>query len=135
MPIYKRCPRCHKRIESGNVCSCIKNRHREYDRYSRDQKSKKYYNSSEWRGSRDAALEKDGEIDVYLFMTEGRIVVADTAHHIIPLRDDWSKRNDIDNLISLHHDTHSLIEQMYRKDKEKAQRTLQKMLREYRTKG
>lgn len=87
------------------------------------------------REVRDRVLEKDGGIDVYLFMIEGRIVVADTAHHIIPLRDDWSMRNDIDNLISLHHDTHSLIEQMYRNDKEKAQRMLQKLLKEYREKG
>nr|WP_243125875.1 MULTISPECIES: HNH endonuclease [Clostridia] len=65
-------------------------------------------------------------------MTEGRIELADTVHHIIPLRDNWSIRNDITNLMSLNHDTHSMIEQMYRKDKNGTQRILQDMLSEYR---
>ena len=34
--------------------------------------------------------------------------------------------------MSLHHDTHSLIEQMYKKDKEKIQVELKEMLLEYR---
>ena len=51
-------------------------------------------------------------------MTEGIIVAADTVHHIIPLKDDWNKRIDIDNMISLSGDTHSMIEQEYKKDKD-----------------
>ena len=34
--IYKRCSRCGKRIESGQTCECVKMRHKEYDRLSRD---------------------------------------------------------------------------------------------------
>lgn len=34
------CSRCGKRIQSGSRCPCQKERHREYDRYSRDNKSK-----------------------------------------------------------------------------------------------
>ena len=59
MAIYKRCGRCGKRIPSGIRCSCGKVRHKEYDRYSRDKKSKQYYDSSEWSRSRAAALEAD----------------------------------------------------------------------------
>lgn len=132
MPIYKRCGRCGKRILSGSRCSCSKSRHKEYDRYSRDKKSKQYYDSGEWNRSRAAALETDQGCDVYVFMTEGRILDADTVHHIIPLKEDWRKRNNIENLMSLNHDTHSFIESLYRKDKKKIQKDLQKMLMEYR---
>lgn len=135
MPIYKRCSRCGKRIPSGSTCQCIKARHKEYDRYSRDRKSKRYYSSEEWKTSRSAALNKDEGIDVYVFMTEGRILAADTVHHIVSLKDDWDKRNDITNLMSLNHDTHSMIEQLYKKDKAGMERKLKAMLQEYRNGG
>lgn len=134
MPIYKRCSRCGKRIQSGQKCPCLKERHREYDRYSRDKKTKDFYGSREWERARDAALEADGGIDVYLYMTTGEILLADTVHHIVPLKDDWSRRVDISNLMSLNHDTHSMIEQMYRKDKRKAIQNLKEILREFREK-
>lgn len=132
MPIYKRCSRCGQRIPSGSTCPCIKARHKEYDRYSRDRKKKQFYDSSEWRACRQAAIEADGGIDVYLFMEEGKIEAADTVHHIIPLQDDWQKRIDINNLMSLSHETHSMIERMYKKDKDGMEKKLQKMISEYR---
>ena len=88
--------------------------------------------SKEWEMGRSTALDIDGGIDVYLYMTEGVIVTADTVHHIIPLKDDWEKRIDIDNMMSLSSNTHSVIEQMYRKNKEGMIRKLQKMIKEYR---
>lgn len=136
MPIYKRCSRCGRRLLSGSTCPCIKERHKEYDRYSRDRKSQQYYHSKEWMMVREAVLDMDGGIDVYLYMKEGKAVLADTVHHIVPLKDDWNKRNDMDNLISLSADTHSLIERMYQKNKNEMERELQEMLRVYRkTKG
>lgn len=81
---------------------------------------------------RAAALDTDGGIDVYLYMTEGIVVVADMVHHIIPIRDDWNKRLDVDNMMSLSSDTHSMIEQMYKKNKSEMIRKLQEMIKEYR---
>lgn len=132
MPIYKRCSRCGKRILSGSKCSCGKERHREYDRYSRDKKSKEFYDSSEWARSRQQALDLDDGIDVYLYMTSGEIKAADTLHHIVPLKDDWDRRLDPRNLMSLHHDTHSMIERDYKKNKPEMIEKLSKMLRDYR---
>lgn len=132
MPIYKRCSRCGKRIPSGSTCPCIKQRHREYDRYSRDKKSKNFYGGKEWEMTRAAVLDVDDGIDVYLYMTQGVIVAADTVHHIIPIKDDWERRVDIDNMMSLSSDTHSMIEQMYRKNKGEMIRKLQIMIKEYR---
>lgn len=135
MPLYKRCSRCGKRIPSGTKCTCIKERHKEYDRFYRDKKSKQYYASNEWKASRAAALEIDEGIDVYLFMTEGIVKRADAVHHIVSLKDAWEARNDISNLMSLHHDTHSMIEQMYKKDKSGMENSLKKMLMKYRSRG
>ncbi len=67
-----------------------------------------------------------------MFMTEGIVIAADTVHHIVPLKDDWNKRIDIDNMMSLSSDTHSTIEQMYKKNKSEMIRKLQEMLKEYR---
>lgn len=132
MPIYKRCGRCGKRLLEGTRCQCQKKRHQEYDKYSRNRKSKQYYNSKEWEISRAEALEADGGIDVYIFMTTGQVIPADTVHHIVPLKDDWNRGNDIENLMSLFHDTHSLIEKKYKKDKNRMQAELKEMLKQYR---
>ena len=132
MPMFKRCSRCGKRIPSGSRCSCHTQRHKEYDRLSRDRRTKQFYDSKEWEHARAAGLEADEGIDVYLYMTSGKIMAADTVHHIIPLKDNWEKRNDVDNLMSLHHDTHSMIEQMYKQDKHGMIRKLQEMVQRYR---
>lgn len=133
MPIYKRCSRCGKRIEAGTICKCLKDRHKEYDKYSRDRRSKQYYNSREWEAARELVLQLDEGIDVYVYMTQGIVIRADTVHHIVPLKEDWSLRSKEDNLISLNHDTHSMIEQQYRKNKKEMQEALKAMVQQYRS--
>lgn len=133
MPIYKRCSRCGKRIESGSRCECIKERHKEYDRLGRDPKSKVFYNSREWIRTRADVLQMDENIDVYIYMTTGEIVLADTVHHITPLKDDWSRRLDKENLMSLNHDTHSMIEKKYTENKHDMMSELYKMLEQFRS--
>lgn len=99
---------------------------------SRDPKSRDFYHSAEWEKAREQAMNLDGSLDVYQYMEFGKVVVADTVHHIISLREDWGKRCELSNLISLHHDTHSMIEQRYKKDKTVIQKKLQCMLKKYR---
>lgn len=130
--IYKRCSRCGKRLPEGQTCPCSKLRHKEYDKYSRDSRSKDFYHSKEWIDARAKAIELDEGIDVYAYMTSGQVVAADTVHHIIPLRDDWSKRADMTNLMSLSHSSHSTIERLYKQNKQKAQKSLRDMLEAYR---
>ena len=136
MPIYKRCSRCGRRIPSGSRCPCHaqyqRERHREYDSKRRDKKSKDFYGSREWEAARQEALELDGGIDVYLYMTEGKVVFADTIHHIIPLKEDWGKRTDLDNLMSLSHETHSKIERLYKEKGLEIISELQGMLQDFR---
>lgn len=131
MPIYKRCIRCGKRIESGTTCECLKERYKEYDRTSRDRESKTFYDGKAWRMTRDNIIGTD-EIDIYLYMTMGQMVAADTVHHIIPLKDDRTLSLNADNLMSLHHDTHSMIEQRYKKDKKGMIAELTAMLQAFR---
>ena len=68
-----------------------KERYRIYDQNARDQKSKTFYDSREWQLTRSDILSACG-IDVYVYMTEGVILAADTVHHIIPLKEAWDKR-------------------------------------------
>lgn len=132
MPIWKRCGRCGRRLLTGQNCPCaVRTRNKEYDRDKRDKESKRFYDSAEWRRTKERVLDLDG-MDVYVYMTTGEVVAADTVHHIIPLRDDWSKRLDISNLMSLNAATHSKIESEYRRNKQKMIENLTEILREFR---
>ncbi len=132
MPIYKRCSRCGNRLSSGTKCPCLKERHKEYDKYYRDKKADAFYHSKEWELTRIRVLALDKGIDVYIYMTTGEVVLADAVHHIEPLKDNWDRRCDLDNLISLSSDTHSMIEALYKKDKQGTMVMLYDMLRRYR---
>ena len=134
--IYKLCTSCGKKIQEGTTCPCRKTRaaerHRLYDKYQRDRRSTDFYHSPEWERTRQRVLNMD-KVDVYLYMTQGKVVPADTVHHIVPLRDDWSKRLDISNLMSLHHDTHSTLEREYAARGAKSMAyTLYNLLRDFR---
>jgi 5-methylcytosine-specific restriction endonuclease McrA len=131
--IYRRCGRCGKRIPSGTRCDCLKQRHKEYDRYARDKKLKVFYDSVAWIQKRRYVLDRDNGIDVYVFMKTGEVILADTVHHIVPLKDDWSRRLDEENLMSLNHDTHSLIESKYKENKDGMIEELEQMLRDFRS--
>lgn len=108
-------------------------RHKEYDTHCRNQTAKVFYNSAEWKAARARAMARDAGIDIYLYITDGRIVPADTVHHIVELMEDYSKRLDIDNLISISEATHSMISKAYKNSTRKAamQQTLRECIREY----
>ena len=139
MPIYRRCGRCGTRYETGKKCPRCADmatqdnrlRYRQYDKYKRDKDAKKFYDSDEWKITRAYILSMD-ELDVYEYMTSGRMIPADTVHHIIPYRDDITKALDPDNLMSLSASSHGAVEALYRVDKQTAERKLTKMLREFR---
>lgn len=103
-------------------------RNAEYDKTQRDRKAKAFYNSTEWQTARAAALARDTGIDVYIYMTEHRVVPATMVHHIVELREDYSKRSTLSNLISISEATHEgAIRQAYSNPDTK--RTMQQALR------
>lgn len=110
-----------------------KERHKKYDMYKRNQEAKAFYNSTEWQYTRAAVLARDNHIDIYLYIMENRAVPASTVHHITELSEDYSKRCDMDNLISVSEQTHSIVGKAYndKKRKKHMQDTLRGCLREY----
>ena len=146
MALMKYCNRtgCHKLVPYGvrycdahTIDRAMENhaRHKEYDAHCRDQKAKKFYNSSEWRAIRQKVLARDAGIDIYLYIVEGRIVPADTVHHIVELSEDYTRRLDMDNLISVSDGTHSMISKAYKDTamRAKMQQTLRECARRYRS--
>lgn len=111
-------------------------RDREYDKTVRNKKSKEFYNSNEWKMARAKALARDDGIDIFLFITIGKVKAAAAVHHIMPLKEDYTRRADPDNLISLSADTHSYIETQYKKgeaSKKQLQKVLYRCITDYQT--
>lgn len=130
--IYKRCSRCGKRLEAGQTCECVKQRHKEYDRLARDKDAAKFYSSASWKRMRQYILDKYDSIDVYAYILYGQIEKADTVHHIIELKDDKSQALVEQNLIPVSSSTHNIIHASYDKslaDKQAMQSILYECLR------
>jgi len=110
-----------------------KERHREYDRHCRNKEAKAFYNSDAWKKTRQRVLARDNNIDVFLYVTEGRAVPAVTVHHIEELSVCPSRRLDMDNLISLSEASHNMISVAYKDKagKENTQEMLKKCLETY----
>lgn len=108
-------------------------RHKDYDTHCRNRKAKAFYNSAEWKAVRARVLARDTNIDIYLYITYGKVVLADSVHHIIELSEDWSRRCDLNNLISISSATHSIISKMYKDKTSKAavQQTLRDCICKY----
>src|SRR5699024_8142209 len=90
-----------------------KNYYRQYDMYSRDRERAAFYNSIEWKRVRQHVLRKYKGLDLYAYFVDDEIEYADTVHHIIELKDDWSKRLTIANLFPLTSSNHIKIHRLY----------------------
>lgn len=91
-----------------------------------------FYHSTEWEKTRQDILDKDG-MDLWAYATRGTLEAATTVHHIIPLREDWSRRSDPNNLISLSESSHAEIEAAYKTpEKERIQKELLEIIRKFR---
>ncbi|MBE1727410.1 HNH endonuclease [Lactobacillus plantarum] len=66
-------------------------------RYEHDEKTNTFYHSIEWRSIRESALKRDHYL-CQVCRRNGIIKQGNTVHHIIPIKNDWSKRLDMDNL-------------------------------------
>lgn len=105
-----------------------KERHQEYDRHRRDKKAKAFYGGASWRATRARVLARDVGMDIYLYITTGAVVPANTVHHITELSEDWEQRYNPENLISVSEATHSMLSIAY-KDAAKRQQ-MQEALRQ-----
>lgn len=94
--------------------------------------NQRFYNSKEWRRVRDLAVERDGYMDVWEYLTTGRIVYPKRVdvHHIEELDESPELRCSMNNLITVSQENHRLIDKLYhRGDKEKIQEILRDEVR------
>lgn len=131
MPLYKRCSCCGKRIEVGSKCECVRKRYKKYRESRTDKKENSFYMSEEWRTKREKICDLVKGVDLYSYYELGRIELGRTLHHIVELKEDWSKRLDDDNLILLTDSNHRKIHNIMLKsedDKCKIQNRLREIV-------
>jgi 5-methylcytosine-specific restriction enzyme A len=97
-------PNCPELTINGRCEQHKADRHRQYDRYSRDKAAKKFYNSAVWQGARHAKYLHDPLCE--LCKANGRKVEMDVVHHIDG--NVWNLKAE--NLQSLCNSCHSAIE-------------------------
>ncbi|MFR3569540.1 MAG: HNH endonuclease [Paraclostridium sordellii] len=136
----KICPRCNRRLVSISkkyceVCEAKANdRHKEYKKYRKDIKEQSFYSSDPWRLKREKIKDKDNGCCL-LCLNKHRSKPMDTVHHIIELKEDWNKRFEEDNLISLCESCHQVVHNKYKtSDKEQTQNELKSILIKFRDK-
>lgn len=136
----KICTRCNIRLVSISKKYCelceakVNNRHKEYKKYRKDIKEQSFYSSDPWRLKREKIKDKDNGCCL-LCLNEHKIKSMDTVHHIIELKEDWDKRFEEDNLISLCESCHQVVHNKYKtSDKEQTQNELKSILRKFRDK-
>lgn len=79
-----------------------------YDKHKRNKESKQFYQSAAWSKVRLMALERDNYLCQECFQNK-RLTKADVVHHIIEVRDDFTKALELDNLVSICHKHHNRI--------------------------
>lgn len=117
--IQHKCNRCGKILPAGKKCTCTTEYKKNYNRFGRDNKIKKFRSSPEWLRARSAVIDRDDGIDQYIYNTTGEILPGCSVHHIVPLSEDYTKRLDMNNLITLSEDTHGRIEYLYKTKQKK----------------
>jgi len=86
--------------------------HQEYHRYNEERTDKelvRFYYSKEWQRVRELVLQRDNYLCVRCRQA-GIIKPAEMVHHIVPLKIDYTKRLEIDNLESLCEACHNKVD-------------------------
>lgn len=131
--LTKICSKCGKFYPASGSC-CEKKRHKEYDLYRRDKESAAVYRSKEWSILTVQCKERCNGIDLYILMTEGRIVPGQLCHHIYELDEAPDRRFYINNLLYVSVKSHAAIHRIYLRDsyeKKILQKKLEKFLQIY----
>lgn len=98
----KRCPECEVKAEQE------RKQHIKYykkNTYERDSKYNKFYKSKEWNTVRKLAIVRDHALCKDC-LDKNTITPYNTVHHIVPIKEDWSRKLDINNLICLCESCH-----------------------------
>lgn len=79
---------------------------RSYNQYKRDSEINAFYRGTAWQRARRLAMERDNHLCQWCLQS-GVLEPARIVHHIVEVKDDWTKRLDLDNLESLCHSCHN----------------------------
>lgn len=133
MPIYRKCTQCGRKVLYGKPCECRKDRYKEYDkkiRYNKDNKKySEFYDSMDWKTLSSIIKSKYNGLCLMCLLKYEHIIPSDVTHHIIPIREDYSKRLEEDNLIPLCHRCHNNIDHINYTEEMKS--NLKRLLKEY----
>jgi hypothetical protein len=129
-------------MPAGNVyckdCAPLaeKQRHQAYNNNRRDKREQHFYKSRQWRELVKVLASRYHGLCVVSYVIDHRIVPYQTMHHIIPIKDDWSRRLDTDCIIPLSESWHQRVESAYRNGlKAETQKELFEALRRFRYPG
>lgn len=98
----KRCPECEVKAEEERKQHI---RNYKINTYERDSKYNKFYKSKEWNTVRQLAIVRDHALCKDC-LDNNVITPYNTVHHVVPIKEDWSRRLDINNLICLCESCH-----------------------------
>ncbi|MEC0405738.1 HNH endonuclease [Bacillus velezensis] len=79
-----------------------------YNKHSRNKTITSFYKSTDWKRTRQLALLRDN-YTCQRCLKESKITRADMVHHSVEVREDWSKRLELSNLISLCNSCHNKV--------------------------
>jgi len=104
--------RCPKHEVKDSTTQRFYDQQRKFDKYTL------FYKSPEWMRTRKFVLNRDSSL-CQDCLSRGRYSPASTVHHIVELKEDWTLRLDLMNLISVCHSCHNTIHGRYSKSKDK----------------
>lgn len=122
MAIYRRCGKCGKKIVQGNTCECVKATRKEYNknvRYNKDKEYSTFYNSMHWKRMSSYIRCKYNGFCLVCYIKYKVLKVADVVHHIVEIKEDYSKRLEEDNLVTLCHSCHNILHSNYTEKEKK----------------
>lgn len=115
------CSACGRQVGVGELCPCLKERQKSYDRDNRNKKAASLYHSRPWQLLQLAVKSRAQYIDEYVMYYEKRMTAGRIAHHIIPVDERPDLALNPQNLVYVSDKTHKLIHDAYKKGgKEKA---------------
>ncbi len=133
----KFCSMCNKNLidikeRYCNICKDkVSTRHSIYKKDRKDTKEQKFYSSKNWIKVRDIIKNLDNNLCL-VCLDNNELNNMDTVHHIEELKEDWSRRFDKDNLISLCESCHQKIHKKYLTNKLETQHNLRALIKKYR---
>ncbi len=128
---FKMCPECQAKYDNRIKTVDNKEAYKRYKANRKDFKEQKFYSSREWIFTRDVVKQRDNGI-CKLCESKDKLSFVDNVHHIEELKDNWSKRTNMDNLICLCDRCHYYVHKKYKKsiaDKKEMQEKLRELLK------